>query len=91
MKIDRCICTEQTFGALLVDAHVHGWSLPQLIDESRAGTCCTMCRPYVCRAYRTGQTQFVELLNHDDEPEPTDADAKVFRRLPHLDSDTNER
>lgn len=84
MKVDRCICTEQSFGALLVQAHVDGLSLSELIEQSGAGTCCTMCRPYVCRAYRTGTTQFEELLNHDDEPEPTDVDAVVVRKLPGL-------
>ncbi len=84
MKIDRCVCTQQSFGTLLVQAHVEGLSLSELITASGAGTCCTMCRPYVCRAYRTGVTQFEELLNHDDEPEPTDADRTVVRKLPGI-------
>ncbi len=82
MQIDRCICTQQTFGELLVRAHVDGLSLDQLIDDTRAGTACTMCRPYVCRAYRTGATVFHEVLNYDDEPAPTADDSTVVRRLP---------
>ncbi len=75
MKIDRCICTQRTFGDLLDTARSEGLSLPQLVETTSASACCTMCGPYLRRAYRTGQTTFAALLAQDDEPYATADDA----------------
>ena len=77
MRIDRCVCTQRPFADLLKQAGADGLSLPRLIEATGAGACCTMCRPYLCRAYRTGQTTFHQLLSHGDEPEPTADDARL--------------
>ena len=76
MHIDRCICTRQTFCDLIDRAAADGLSLKQVIEQTGAGANCTMWRPYLCRAYRTGVTDFGYLMDHDDEPPVTDADAK---------------
>jgi hypothetical protein len=72
VKIDRCICARRPFADLLREARANGWSLTELMDHTTAGRNCTMCAPYVRRAYRTGITVFGELLSEADEPpEPT--------------------
>ncbi|MEO1235479.1 MAG: hypothetical protein AAFX76_01685 [Planctomycetota bacterium] len=74
MKIDRCICTRRRFADLTEQARDKGWSLPQLVEQTTASACCTMCGPYLRRAYRTGQTEFSALLSQDDEPHATAED-----------------
>lgn len=74
MKIDRCICTQRTFCDLIDTARSEGLSLPQLVEQTGASACCTMCGPYLRRAYRTGETAFGYLLSQDDEPYATDQD-----------------
>lgn len=81
MNIDRCVCTQRTFCDLVDTAHAEGWSLPQLIEESGASACCTMCGPYLWRAYRTGQTTFGHLLSDADEPQPNAQDQRAHRPL----------
>ena len=71
MRIDRCICTQRRFDDLLDEARSNGLSLPQLVERTGASACCTMCSPYLRRAFRTGQTCFHQLLSHDDEPATT--------------------
>ncbi|MEL7089590.1 MAG: (2Fe-2S)-binding protein [Planctomycetota bacterium] len=75
MRIDRCICTQRTFCDLMDTARAEGLSLPQLVEQTGASACCTMCGPYLRRAYRTGQTVFTELLSSDDEPHAAVEDA----------------
>ena len=70
MHIDRCICTQRTFCDLIDEARAEGLSLTQLVETSGASACCTMCGPYLRRAFRTGQTTFAGLLTDDDEPMP---------------------
>ncbi|MEM6458574.1 MAG: hypothetical protein AAF710_04205 [Planctomycetota bacterium] len=74
MKIDRCICTRRSFADLTEQARAEGWSLPQLVEHTSASACCTMCGPYLRRAYRTGQTEFGALLTQDDEPPASPCD-----------------
>ena len=74
MRIDRCICTQRTFCDLIDTARAEGLSLPQLVESTGASACCTMCGPYLRRAFRTGQTTFTCLLAQDDEPHESAAD-----------------
>jgi bacterioferritin-associated ferredoxin len=67
MQIDRCICTQRTFEDLVDEARAEGWSLRVLVEQTGAGACCTMCGPYVRRAFRSGQTTFGCLLSDSDE------------------------
>jgi hypothetical protein len=79
MYIDRCTCTKRTFSDLLHEAHGSALSLRVLQQRSGAGTCCTMCGPYLRRAYRTGQCVFDHLLAQSDEPEVSENDRLAAR------------
>jgi len=74
MQIDRCICTQRTFCDLIDTARAEGLSLPQLVEQTSASACCTLCGPYLRRAFRTGQTTFGYLLTDGDEPYATAED-----------------
>ncbi len=76
MYIDRCICTERTFADLVGQARDEGLSLAVLVEETGASACCSMCGPYLRRAYRTGRVAFDHLLQQDDEPYATAADSR---------------
>ncbi|MEE9405136.1 MAG: hypothetical protein V3V20_09600 [Algisphaera sp.] len=77
MRIDHCICTQRPFVDLLDQAQRDNLSLHQLIQKTGASACCTMCGPYLRRAYRTGQTFFDDFLDQDDEPLENANDIKV--------------
>ena len=64
--VDRCICRNLAFTGLLPRARTAGWSLGDLMRETGAGAQCGLCRPYLRRMLRTGETVFYELLNPDD-------------------------
>jgi len=68
IRIDRCICTAMHFDELLELAEQRKLSLDQLVEETGASACCGMCRPYLRRAWRTGETVFYHLLDENDEP-----------------------
>ena len=68
MRIERCVCTNQPFAELLTRARDEGMSLRQLVEQTGASACCSMCGPYLRRCYRTGQTTFTALLADGDEP-----------------------
>lgn len=68
MLIDRCICTKQTFAELFAVAESEGLTANELEEQTGAGSQCHLCRPYVRRACRTGQTVFTQLLSEADEP-----------------------
>lgn len=67
-RIDRCVCTGRLFAELIETARAGGMSAEQVALSSGASACCGMCRPYLRRACRTGQTVFDELLTDADEP-----------------------
>jgi len=63
--VDRCICRSLTFRELLPRARSAGWDLLDLMRETGAGAQCGLCRPYLRRMLRTGETEFRELLSED--------------------------
>lgn len=67
MNIDRCVCTGLTFAQVLERARGAGWDLDAVRRELGAGANCGLCRPYLRRALRTGETVFHEVLT-DDRP-----------------------
>lgn len=73
IRIDRCVCTDQTFVSLLALARGQGLSIDELGCRTGAGKQCTMCLPYLRASLETGQTTFHELL-------ATDEDADVIER-----------
>jgi bacterioferritin-associated ferredoxin len=60
--IDRCICRATPFSDLLPMAQAKGWKLDDLMRETGCGAQCGLCRPYLRRMLRTGETAFSELL-----------------------------
>ncbi|MEM6392823.1 MAG: (2Fe-2S)-binding protein [Planctomycetota bacterium] len=68
MRIDRCVCVDVTFEELLARSAREGLAVEAVIELEGVSGCCGMCRPYVRRACRTGQTVFFEALSDADEP-----------------------
>ena len=65
MLIARCICRNVEFSQLLPRARAKGWSLDDLVRETGCGGQCGLCRPYLSRMLRTGETEFHEILTAD--------------------------
>lgn len=54
------------FDQLLPLARAGGWGLADVMRETGCGDQCGLCRPYLRRMLRTGQTEFHELLSEGD-------------------------
>jgi bacterioferritin-associated ferredoxin len=63
--ITRCICKATPFAELLAQATASGWDLSDLIRHTGCGAQCGLCRPYLSRMLRTGETEFHEILTAD--------------------------
>lgn len=63
--VSRCICKATPFEELLPLATARGWSLADLIRETGCGAQCGLCRPYLSRMLKTGETEFHEILTAD--------------------------
>lgn len=61
-RIDRCVCTSQTFEELKALASKHRWDFEQLRRHTGCGLGCGLCVPYLRSMLRTGRTEFTELL-----------------------------
>lgn len=66
MLVSGCVCKATAFDVLLPRARASGWGLADLMRETGCGAQCGLCRPYLRRMLRTGETAFYELLNPDD-------------------------
>ena len=66
VRVDRCICKATPFESLLPLARARGWGLEDLMRETGCGAQCGLCRPYLKRMLRTGETVFHELLTSDN-------------------------
>ena len=64
--ISRCVCRNVEFSELLPRARAAGWSLDDLVRDTGCGGQCRLCRPYLTRMLRTGETEFYELLTGED-------------------------
>jgi bacterioferritin-associated ferredoxin len=51
---------------LLAQATASGWDLADLVRHTGCGAQCGLCRPYLSRMLRTGETEFYEILTADD-------------------------
>ena len=65
LSISRCICKATSFAELLGPAREHGWSLTDVIRETGCGGQCGLCRPYISRMLRTGETEFHEIITEE--------------------------
>ena len=63
--VSRCICKATSFAELLPRALAAGWTLDDLVRETGCGGQCGLCRPYLSRMLRTGETEFYEILTAD--------------------------
>ena len=63
--ISRCICKATAFEELLPRARASGWNLADLVRETGCGGQCGLCRPYIRRMLRTGETEFHEIITED--------------------------
>jgi bacterioferritin-associated ferredoxin len=63
--VSRCICRDTAFSVLLPRASAAGWNLQDLMAETGCGAQCGLCRPYLRRMLRTGETVFHEILSED--------------------------
>ena len=53
--IVRCVCFDRTFEEM----KVAGWqSLEDILQETKCGTKCGLCVPYIRRMLDTGETRF---------------------------------
>lgn len=64
--VSRCICMRVPFELLLPVARERGWDLGAIMRETGCGAQCGLCRPYLRRMLRTGETAFCELLAEGD-------------------------
>ena len=62
LRIDRCVCRNQTFAELLPRARAAGWDREALTRETGCGAQCGLCRPYLDRMLETGETVFHQVL-----------------------------
>ncbi len=70
MRIDRCHCFRTTFAELKAVAEAAGVrDVARLRAHAAFGGQCGLCRPYVRRMLRTGETVFREVITEADEPE----------------------
>ena len=65
--VSRCICRNTAFAELLPKARAHSWDLLALMGETGCGAQCGLCRPYLRRMLRTGETVFRELLTESSD------------------------
>lgn len=67
VHIDRCVCLHQPFVDLLLRARAAGYGLEDLMAHTGCGDQCGLCRPYLRRMLRTGETVFHEIILPDAE------------------------
>lgn len=68
VTITMCVCRRMPFTRLLPLARDHGWTLGDIMRETGCGDQCGLCRPYLRRMLRTGETVFHSILTDEDEP-----------------------
>ncbi len=69
MQIDRCVCFDLTFAFVLKDAQEKQRTVEQVELSLGCGGGCGLCRPYLRRCLRTGETSFEYIITDADEPE----------------------
>ncbi len=62
LQITMCVCMRMPFARLLPIARERGWGLESLMREAGCGGNCGLCRPYLKRMLRTGETVFTEIV-----------------------------
>ena len=62
LLIDRCVCRNVLFSALLPEARRHRWTLAALTEATGCGAQCGLCRPYLRAMLERGVTEFDTVL-----------------------------
>jgi hypothetical protein len=62
MRISRCVCINRSFCDLKSEADGKGLDFEQLRVETGAAIQCGLCRPYLAKSLKTGQTVFTERI-----------------------------
>jgi len=57
-----CVCQGIPFSQLQPQAAAAGWTLEDLMRETRCGATCGLCRPYLREMLRTGRTVFDSII-----------------------------
>jgi bacterioferritin-associated ferredoxin len=68
VTITMCVCRQMPFARLLPLVRAEGWTLAGIMQETGCGDQCGLCRPYLRRMLRTGETVFHAILTDEDEP-----------------------
>ena len=68
MQIDRCVCFNLTFAFVLKDAQEKQRTVEEVELSLGCGGGCGLCRPYLRRCLRTGETSFEHIITDADEP-----------------------
>jgi bacterioferritin-associated ferredoxin len=67
VEIDRCVCFNRRFSELRRVAERSGVRSVEALQQHVAfGLKCGLCRPYVRRMLRTGETVFTEVIEEED-------------------------
>lgn len=66
LTVTTCVCRRFPFDRLLSIARERHWTLEELMRQTGCGDDCGLCRPYLRRMLRTGETSFRELLTEPD-------------------------
>lgn len=69
MHIDRCICFDRTFASVLQEARQKRLAIAQVELSLGCGGGCGLCRPYLRRCLRTGETAFTHMITDQEEPD----------------------
>lgn len=72
LEIDRCVCFDLRFSDLKRKLDERPADLEQIARRFGCGSCCGLCRPYIERMLKTGETVFHEVL-HAERPGPHDS------------------
>jgi hypothetical protein len=54
----KCVCYNKTFSELLVLAKKYNWTTTQIVENTRCGTACGLCVPYIEECLKTEKTEF---------------------------------
>jgi bacterioferritin-associated ferredoxin len=72
LVIDRCVCEDTRFSALLALARGERLDLAGLARRTGCGTHCGWCVAYINRTLATGEVVFCELLPKEELPPAED-------------------
>jgi bacterioferritin-associated ferredoxin len=76
--ITHCICLRKSFAEL---KEKNFTSVRQVMDETRCGTKCRKCVPYLIQMIKTGETLFDGVLDIRQKKRNIDSNGKLHRHI----------